>query len=258
MIQEKEVCLVIGGEGFLGRHLVNLLCERRKTQPGLEIRIFDISKRLEWPSEIKFFQGDICSFDDLSAACQGGVTTIFQTASPLPNSSSKVLHKVNVEGMKTVIEVCKALKVKKLIYTSSCSVVYDGSPIRNMNEETPLVINHIEEYSRTKYLGERLVLEANSHTLKTCSLRVSGLFGPGDRQNLPGFLSSLDKGRSSTAIGTNQNLFDFTYIENAAHAHLLAFEKLDNSPNVAGEAFFITNGTPIPFFNNARKFLTFF
>lgn len=84
------------------------------------------------------------------------------------------------------------------------------------------------------------------------------MFGPGDRQNLPGFLGSLDRGQSSTAIGDNFNLFDFTYIENAAHAHILASEKLDTSPEVAGEAFFITNGTPVPFFNNGRKFLTYF
>lgn len=150
MSQEKEICLVIGGEGFLGRHLVNLLQQRQKDNPSLEIRIFDISKRLDWPEDIKFHQGDLCSFEDLSAACLGGVTTVFQTASPLPNSPSKVLHKVNVEGMKNVIEVCKALSVRKLVYTSSCSVVYDGSPIRNMNEDAPPVKTHIEEYSHTK------------------------------------------------------------------------------------------------------------
>jgi len=144
-----------------------------------------------------------------------------------------------------------------LVFTSSCSVVYDGSPLRNVDESVS-VTKHLEDYSHTKFIGEQLVLEANSETLKTCSLRLAGLFGPGDRQNLPGFLGSFDKGQSSTAIGSNENLFDFTYIENAAYAHILASDKLDTSHRVCGEAFFITNGTPVPFFNNARKFLVYF
>ncbi|KAI9295135.1 hypothetical protein K502DRAFT_324494 [Neoconidiobolus thromboides FSU 785] len=254
---EKEIYLVIGSEGFLGRHIVNQLIERKKERPEIEIRLFDIEKRLEYTNDIKFFKGDLCSYDAMSEACQG-VTTIFQTASPLANAPKAILHKVNVEGMKNVIKVCQDLNIPKLVFSSSCSVVYDGSPIRNMNESFPPVKNHIEDYSHTKYLAEDMVLKANSPTLKTCSLRLSGLFGPGDRQNLPGFLGQLDKGQASICIGDNTNLFDFTYIENAAYAHILASDKLDENDKIAGEAFFITNGTPMPFFNNARKFLTFF
>lgn len=94
--------------------------------------------------------------------------------------------------------------------------------------------------------------------MKTCALRVSGLFGPGDRQMIPGLLEVMHAGKTKWQIGDNENLFDVTYIENAAYAHILAAEKLvapsasTNEKKVDGEVFFITNGEPIYFWDWCR------
>jgi len=88
--------------------------------------------------------------------------------------------------------------------------------------------------------------------LKTCALRPSGIFGPRDRQAWPGFIDAAKAGKSKIRLGDGSNLMDWTYVGNVAQAHILAFQKLQEpSSGVAGEAFFITNGEPIPFWDMA-------
>lgn len=111
-------------------------------------------------------------------------------------------------------------------------------------------------------IGEKMVLEQNREGgMLTCALRLSGLFGEGDRQLLPGMLSVLENGQTKFQIGDNNNLFDFTYIGNSAYAHILAAEKLvqidpattpSSEKTVDGEAFIITNGEPVYFWDFPR------
>lgn len=106
------------------------------------------------------------------------------------------------------------------------------------------------------------MLEANREGgMLTCALRLSGLFGEGDRQLLPGMLSVLANGQTKFQIGDNNNLFDFTYIGNSAYAHVLAAEKLiaidpATTPKTEltcdGEPFIITNGEPVYFWDFPR------
>lgn len=75
--------------------------------------------------------------------------------------------------------------------------------------------------------AEKAVLQANDpNGLQTVALRPAGIFGPGDRQALPGFFDVLNTGRTKWQVGDNENLFDWTYVENVAHAHLLAADRL--------------------------------
>lgn len=107
-----------------------------------------------------------------------------------------------------------------------------------------------------------MVLKANREGgMLTCALRLSGLFGEGDRQLIPGMLQVMANGQTKFQIGDNSNLFDFTYIGNSAYAHILAAEKLvaidpattPKSPfTVDGEAFIITNGEPVYFWDFPR------
>lgn len=101
-------------------------------------------------------------------------------------------------------------------------------------------------------------MAANSTTLATCALRPSGIFGPGDRTLIPGLYDVIKNGQTAFQVGDNANLWDFTYVDNVAYAHILAAEnlvtpreKLQNG-SAAGEPFFITNGQPVYFWDFAR------
>jgi sterol-4alpha-carboxylate 3-dehydrogenase (decarboxylating) len=118
---------------------------------------------------------------------------------------------------------------------------------------------------REQGLAELAVLKANRSTdnFLTCAIRPAGIFGPGDVQMLPGLLQASRKGQSKFQLGPNTNLFDFSYVENIAHGHLLALvgllstSKLGITPldheRIDGEAFFITNDSPVYFWDMARR-----
>lgn len=106
--------------------------------------------------------------------------------------------------------------------------------------------------------ADKLVLESNSPTLSTCALRPSGIFGPGDRTVIPGLYDVIRNGQTAFQVGDNSNLWDFTYVDNVAYAHILAAENLLTPEkdldygSAAGEAFMITNGEPVCFWDFAR------
>ena len=90
------------------------------------------------------------------------------------------MFRVNVEGTRRVIEAARAEWVQKLVFTSSASVVFDGRDQAGVDESTPYPEIPFDDYNASKAEAERLVLAANEEGdsgLKTCSLRVAGLFG---------------------------------------------------------------------------------
>ncbi len=91
------------------------------------------------------------------------------------------------------------------------------------------------------------MLDANDDKIATCALRPSVLFGPGDHQLIPSIHACIAKGESPFVIGDGENLWDLTYVGNAADAHVLAATNLLSSRTAAGEAIFISNEEPIAF-----------
>jgi sterol-4alpha-carboxylate 3-dehydrogenase (decarboxylating) len=114
--------------------------------------------------------------------------------------------------------------------------------------------------------AEELVLAANRASeapkLLTCAIRPSGIMGEGDTMLLYHMINILRQGRDNIQVGDNDNLFDFTYVENVAHGHLLAARALLitaasktiplDHERVDGEAFLITNDSPVYFWDFAR------
>lgn len=109
------------------------------------------------------------------------------------------------------------------------------------------------------------MLEANRkpENFLTCAIRPAGIFGEGDVQLLPKMVGAYRKGQTKFQVGPNTNMFDFTYVENVAHGHVLGVLALLQTHKVLptipldhervdGEAFFITNGEPVYFWDFAR------
>ena len=141
---------------------------------------------------------------------------------------------VNVTGTQNIVEACLEHGVKKLVYTSSGGVIYNGiSDIITADERLDYPEKALDAYNETKVSGEKTVLAANGQRgLLTCSIRPSGIFGPGDRQMIAGFYNAAKNNQTKFQIGSNDNLADFTYVGNVAHAHLLAVDKLGTTyPN---------------------------
>ncbi|PRP82546.1 3beta-hydroxysteroid dehydrogenase [Planoprotostelium fungivorum] len=204
---------------------------------------------------VDFVAGDITRIDDLYKAFEG-VDTVFHTVSPAVSLDTKpsesLLYAVNVLGTQNVIEACIRVGVRQLIYTSSASVVFDGTALHHVDETQAYPAKHLDPYSETKAEAERCVLEANGRKgLLTVSLRPSGLFGPHDTTAWPGFLKVAREGKSRVLIGDGTNQFDWSYIENVAQAHLLAMDRLTEGSPVAGSSYFITNDEPTLFWSMA-------
>ena len=92
-----------------------------------------------------------------------------------------------------------------------------------------------------------MVLQANSDDMATCALRPSVVFGPGDPQLIPSLHACIAKGETPFVIGDGENLWDLTYVNNVADAHILTVENLLCTRSAAGEAIFICNEEPIAF-----------
>jgi sterol-4alpha-carboxylate 3-dehydrogenase (decarboxylating) len=238
-------CLVTGGSGFLGQHIVNQLLETGK----YEVTIFDI-RDLGNP-KVKTIVGDLRKPEDVDAACEG-IEIVFHCATAAPSAegalNKKLMVDVNVTGTQHIVDACMKKGVKKVVYTSSASVVFDGTPLVMANEDTPYAAKPMDYYTVTKIEGEQVILEAAKEgKIVACALRPSGIFGEGDLIFVPTLVRQSEKGKMKYIIGSGKNMMDFTYVGNVAQAHLLAADALSADSPVNGSAYFITNQDPRPF-----------
>jgi nucleoside-diphosphate-sugar epimerase len=232
--------LVTGGGGFIGSALV-----RKLVAKGFEVSTFS---RKYYPHHsklgVRIFQGDLINFEDIETAC-GGIDVVFHTAARVGVwGSYDEFFATNVIGTQNVIHSCKVCKVKKLIFTSSASVVFNGSDLLNADESSPYPRKPVSSYTATKAIAEQIVLDANSEELKTLALRPHLVWGPGDTQLIPGIINRAKTGRLRR-IGKKDYQIDTTYIENYINAQLLAMNMMFKNPDVCGRAYFITNDEPV-------------
>jgi sterol-4alpha-carboxylate 3-dehydrogenase (decarboxylating) len=94
--------------------------------------------------------------------------------------------------------------------------------------------------------------------LSTCALRPHAIFGPRDTHFIAQLITKVKKGVLTHMIGDGKNLADFTFIDNVVYAHYLATLKLAPNSKVSGQAYFITNNEPTPFWNFIGKLLNEF
>ncbi|KAK7753207.1 erg26, C-3 sterol dehydrogenase [Diatrype stigma] len=265
--------LVIGGCGFLGHHVVRLLLRDWKCAAVSVVDLRCARNRRPASDGVEYVEADITDGEALAAAFQTlRPDVVIHTASPPAQGSGAVadslFQKVNVEGTRAVVAACRASGAKALVYTSSASVLSDNkSDLINANEDYPVIRGpaQTEYYSETKAEAEELVLAANRtepYDLLTTAIRPSGIFGEGDVQVAYHAVNLYREGRDKVQVGENTNLFDFTYVENVAHAHLLAARALlvthaaKTAPldheKVDGEAFLVTNDQPVYFWDMMR------
>jgi nucleoside-diphosphate-sugar epimerase len=242
--------LVTGGGGFLGGVIVRMLRER-----GDEVRSFS---RAEYPVlaalGVEQVRGRLEDRDTVIAAAAGCDLVFHVAAKAGIWGSYHDFYQVNVVGTEHVIAACRINGISRLVYTSSPSVVFDGNDVEGGNESLPYPDFYEASYPTSKALAEQLVLAANSPELAVTSLRPHLIWGPGDNHLVPRIIA---KGRAGKLrrIGTRPNLVDTVYVDNAAHAHLQAADRLFPGSCVAGNCYFISNNEPLPLWDMVNRIL---
>ena len=234
----QKIILVTGGGGFLGSAIIRMLVAR-----GASVRNFSRSR---YPSleamGVDQIQGDIADAESLQQACRG-VDLVFHVAAKAGVwGPYNAFHQANVAGTRNMIKACRANGVGRLVYTSSPSVIFDGSDMEGVDESEPYPQTYHAHYPRTKAIAEQLVRDEADSTLRTIILRPHLIWGPADNHLVPRIIRRAKRLRK---VGEGKNKVDTIYVDNAAHAHILAAEKLITRPDLSGRIYFISQDEPI-------------
>ncbi|MDA1052117.1 MAG: NAD-dependent epimerase/dehydratase family protein [Planctomycetota bacterium] len=233
--------LVTGAGGFLGQYIAEQLLAR-----GDRVRSFSRGTYSQLDElGIETVTGDLRDADAVARACEC-IDVVFHCAGVAGIWGSwDHFYGINTLGTHNVVAGCLKHSARRLVYTSSPSVTFDGSDQRGIDESAPYPTRWLCHYSHTKALGERHVLESNGRDgLLTCSLRPHLIWGPRDLHLIPRLLERARSGRLRR-IGQGTNLVDMVYVENAALAHLQAADALNRQSPVCGRAYFISQGEPV-------------
>ncbi|MFH2202819.1 MAG: NAD-dependent epimerase/dehydratase family protein [Elusimicrobiota bacterium] len=233
--------LVTGGGGFLGSAVCRAL--RHK---GVAVRSFSRGAYPELEQAgVETVRGDLTDPAAVHAAAAGCDIVFHVAAKAGVWGRGEDFRRVNVEGTRSVLEACRAHGIRRLVYTSSPSVVFDGRDIEGGDESLPYAEHYHAHYPATKAEAERLVLRANGRDIATVSLRPHLIWGPGDNHLVPRIIARRRSGALRRITGPVKKV-DSVYIDNAAAAHILAAEKLAPGAPSAGKVYFISNDEPLP------------
>jgi len=155
--------LVTGGGGFLGKAIIKLLLER-----GDEVRSFS---RNPHPAltylGVEHCRGELSDAEAVKNAAAGCDIVFHVAAKAGVWGPYQDFYAANVLGTKHVIAACRQHGIKRLVYTSSPSVVFDGTDMEGVDESVPYPEHFEAFYPQTKAEAEQLVLRANGGELAT-------------------------------------------------------------------------------------------
>jgi UDP-glucose 4-epimerase len=221
---------VTGAAGFIGSSLVRALLDRGDEVRGIDNFATGRRENLtEVLSRIDFRQIDILDLDSLREACEGVDYVLHQAAIPsVPKSVLDPIgsNRANVDGTVNVLVAARDAKVKRVVYAASSSAYGDTPTLPKYEAMTP---NPISPYAVAKLASELYMTSFyRCYGLETVCLRYFNIFGP--RQDpssqysgvLAKFSMQMLRGEQPTIFGDGQTSRDFTYIDNAVSANLLA------------------------------------
>ncbi len=240
-------CLVTGGAGFIGSHLVELLISQ-----GHEVIALDnlTSGRLKNLSEVKvnskfsFLKIDIRDIQNLEPIFKG-VDWVFHLAGLADIVPSierpEYYFDTNVTGTLNVLRCSLTHGVKRVIYAASSSS-YGIPDVYPTNEMSPIRPQY--PYALTKYMGEELIMHwSQVYGLPCISLRLFNVYGTRTRTTgaygavFGVFLAQKLNQRPLTVVGNGSQTRDFTYVTDVANAFYAAAQS-----DVSGQAMNVGSG----------------
>src|SRR3979411_279317 len=222
--------LVTGAAGFIGSSLVRALLERGDEVRGIDNFATGRRENLTGMlSRIDLRKADIAGLDAMHQACAGVDCVLHEAAIPsVPKSVLDPLgsNRANVDGTLNVLVAARDAKVKRVVYAASSSAYGDTPTLPKHEAMTP---NPISPYAVAKLASELYMVSFyRCYGLETVCLRYFNIFGP--RQDpsseysgvLAKFSWQMLRGDQPTFVGDGKPSRDFTYIDNAVSANLLA------------------------------------
>jgi nucleoside-diphosphate-sugar epimerase len=170
----KEKVLITGGTGFIGGHLVRLLC-----RSNVEIKCLVLPDETAQPLErlrIRIVKGDITDKRSLTEAVTD-VDTIYHLAGIMVHDNPDMFYKINLEGTINLIEVCKerGIRLKRFLFVSSISAFGPtGECIRNED----CLPNPVNDYGKSKQMAEDF-LKSSVNPFPYTIVRPVEIYGPG-------------------------------------------------------------------------------
>jgi len=242
--------LVTGGGGFLGGAIVRQLLARGD-------RVRSIS-RGDYPAlralGVELVRADLTERAAVWQAIKGCDVVFHVAARAGIWGRFDDFYAANVTGTQHILTGCLSKGVRRLVYTSSPSVVFAGQDMEGVDESMPYPPHFHAYYPQTKAAAEQLVRSANSAALATVSLRPHLIWGPGDHHLVPRIIARAKAGRLRR-LGPHNKLIDTVYVDNAAAAHLLAADRLAPGAPIAGQVYFISQGEPVPLWDLVNRIL---
>lgn len=243
------VCLVTGGAGFIGSHLVEAL-----VREGHQVRVLDnfstgkVENLAAVADDIDLISGDVCHESVVAQAVAGCELVFHQAAlASVPRSLEEPLatHAACATGTLVVLHEARKAGVRRVIYAASSSAYGNQPQPRKRETDLP---SPLSPYAAAKLAGEMYCAAFwHSYGLQTVALRYFNVFGP--RQDprgpyaavIPLFILALLEGRSPVIYGDGRQTRDFAYVENVVQANLLAA----HAPQASGQVINVGSGTAI-------------
>ena len=241
-----ELCLVTGGAGFIGSHLVEALTER-----GRRVRILDnlstgLRSNLDHirPAP-EIIEGDVAD-ETIARRAMAGVGVAFHLGAVASVQKSVedplASHRACATGTVAVLDAARRVGTRRVIIAASSSAY--GIPAGEVqSEDDPL--RPLSPYAAAKLASEFYAQAfAVSYGLETVCLRFFNIFGPRQRGDSPYsgvialFVAAMKAGKQPTIFGDGLQTRDFTYVANAVQA----LQKAAEVPGVSGKCYNVGTG----------------
>lgn len=244
-----RTCLVTGGAGFIGSHIVEALVGR-----GDKVRVLDNlstghkANLAPWLDKIELIEGDITDREAVGRAVEG-VEVVFHEAAlaSVPRSVARPLdtNAACVTGTLNVLDAARQAKVRRVVYAGSSSA-YGNQPVPEKHEQ--LLPKPLSPYAAAKLAAEYYCQAFTAtYGLETVTIRYFNVFGPRQDPNseysavIPRFVTAMLNGVRPTVYGDGGQSRDFTYVANVVHGNLLAADAV----GAAGRVFNVACGGSI-------------
>ena len=229
--------LVTGAGGFLGGHLVDLLLERGESVRVLARPDEDVARLAQ--SGVEICRGDLTDYASLEAV-MGGVKRVLHCAARTgPWGPEQEYKRVNVYGVKMLVEAAIEAGVQRIVHVSSITV--HGVDIHGSADEDAPLRGGADPYSRTKVAGEQILQELiKSRNAPVSIVRPGLIYGPRDSNSFGRFAELVEQGKMPL-IGRGNNHLPLIYVRDVAQGILLASQ----AEQAVGRAYLLVNDEPV-------------